>query len=66
MTENCDVCDVNKILEETAYLEKLQSEVEYGNAQVFRSFKIKIEMEEEMEEGREGGRFNLNGYHSTR
>jgi len=45
-TRNCQDCDVKKILEEIAYVEKIQSEVEYGNEHVFRSFQVRIEIDD--------------------
>jgi len=45
--ENCSACSVKTVIEETEFVDKLQSMVDYGNSHVLHSFKVKIEFDEE-------------------
>jgi hypothetical protein len=44
--ENCGACSVRTIMEETEFIAKLKSMVDYGNSHVLRTFKVKIEFDE--------------------
>jgi hypothetical protein len=52
--ENCESCSVRTIIEEAEFIGKLQSMADYGNLHILKSFKIKLEFDEE-------GGLTLNG-----
>lgn len=53
MTEDCAACSVKTVVEETEYIDLVQSIIEYGNAHVLHSFKVRLLMDEG--EGDQGG-----------
>jgi hypothetical protein len=57
-TENCPACSVRRIIEETENIDKLAYQVEYLNAHILHSFKVRLvidESEPEPVDGRQGG-----------
>ncbi len=43
---SCNHCSVKTVIDETKFIDKLQSLVEYGNSHVLHSFKIRLQMED--------------------